>query len=53
MRSVVDDVELKETVVEDLRVVKQRTAGGVPVYQFKTKLLLEALEDGKLSMTPS
>lgn len=31
--------------MEDLNVIKQRTAGGVPVYKFKTKLLLDALED--------
>lgn len=46
VNSVVDDeIELKETIVEDLNVIKQRTAGGVPVYKFKTKLLLDALED--------
>ncbi|CAJ1436985.1 unnamed protein product [Effrenium voratum] len=46
--SVVDkDIVLKETCVEDLNVVKQRTAGGVPVYQFKTKLLLKALEEAE------
>eukprot|EP00439_Symbiodinium_sp_Y106_P075440 s1379_g14.t5 len=40
-----DRIELRETFVEDLGVIKQRTAGGVPVYKFKTKLLLEALEE--------
>ncbi|CAL1139296.1 unnamed protein product [Cladocopium goreaui] len=46
VNSVVDEeIELKETIVEDLNVIKQRTAGGVPVYKFKTKLLLDALED--------
>lgn len=46
--SVVDqDIELKETVVKDLQVIKERAAGGVPVYQFKTKLLLDALEDAQ------
>eukprot|EP00439_Symbiodinium_sp_Y106_P075477 s1379_g14.t10 len=46
LRSLADDrIELRETFVEDLGVIKQRTAGGVPVYKFKTKLLLEALEE--------
>jgi len=40
-----EEITLKETIVEDLGVIKQRTAGGVPVYKFKTKLLLDALED--------
>ena len=45
MGSVVDDrIELRETFVEDLCVIKRRTAGGVPIYKFKTKLLLDALE---------
>ncbi|CAK9103750.1 unnamed protein product [Durusdinium trenchii] len=48
VNSVVDkDIKLNETIVEDLNVIKQRTAGGVPVYQFKTKLLMDALEDAE------
>eukprot|EP00933_Yihiella_yeosuensis_P042994 TRINITY_DN37684_c0_g1_i1.p1 TRINITY_DN37684_c0_g1~~TRINITY_DN37684_c0_g1_i1.p1 ORF type:complete len:473 (-),score=59.14 TRINITY_DN37684_c0_g1_i1:271-1629(-) len=44
--SVIDEgFELRESYIEDLCVNEKRTAGGAPVYLFKTQLLLRALEE--------